>query len=346
MQYRPGSGDRLSIAEVPTNMLYGLMMLANAHGVSSEGWLTGLRLSPEQLGDPQTRISWRQAIEVIRRALATLPVDGVGLAMGSNQNGGNFGLLGLAMKTARTFGDAVKIGLDYQRSLGPLMTLALEEDADGCLAIVASTPEEAHDLLPFLCEEMFSSILMLGRELAGADFNPLGLELGYPVPACVDRYQALFRCPLAFGQARHAMVLDRRWMQMPFSSYNPVTSQQALSLCRAQLATLASRGETTAAVERQLRPRLRENPQMSAVAEALHLSERTLRRQLASEETSFSEVHDRIRTERALELLQDPDLAISAIGGQLGFNDAREFRRAFKRWTGRTPSETRLPSGA
>jgi AraC-like DNA-binding protein len=343
MQHRSGNGDRLAIANVPTNMLCGLVMLAGEHGISADSWLIGLRLSPEQLGDPQTRISWRQAIEVIRRALPTLPFEGVGLAMGGTQNGGNFGLLGLAMKTARTFGDAVKIGLDYQRNLGPLMSLTREEDADGTLAIAASTPEEAHDLLPFLCEEMFSSILMLGRELAGNDFTPLRLELGYPAPACVDQYRALFRCEVAFGQSRHAMVLDPRWMQMPFSSYNPVTSQQALSLCRAQLATLASRGETTAALERQLRPRLRDNPQMSEVAEALHLSERTLRRQLASEETSFSQVHDRIRTERALELLQDPELGIATIGNQLGFNDAREFRRAFKRWTGRTPSETRLP---
>ena len=56
---------------------------------------------------------------------------------------------------------------------------------------------------------------------------------------------------------------------------------------------------------------------MSEIALALHLSERTLRRQLADEETSFSEVHDRVRTERALELLQDPELAVAAIGNQL-----------------------------
>ena len=130
-------------------------------------------------------------------------------------------------------------------------------------------------------------------------------------------------------------------MQLPFASYNPVTSQQALSLCRAQLAMLSLRGETTAAVERLLRPNLRDNPQMSEIALALHLSERTLRRQLAEEETSFSEVHDRLRTEQALELLQNPELDIAAIGNRLGFNDAREFRRAFKRWTGQTPSETR-----
>lgn len=342
MQRISGNGDRLAIADVPTNMLCGLVLLAAELQVDSDSWLAGLRLSPEQLADPSTRISWRQAVDTLRRALPTLPGDGIGLMLGGSQNGGNFGLLGLAMKTARTFGDAVRIGLEYQRSLGPLMTLTLEDSHDGSLAIVASTPDAADDLLPFLCEEMFASLLMLARELAGEGFRPLRMEFGYPQPACVDRYRALFRCDLAFAQPRHAMLLDARWMQLPFSSYNPVTSQQALSLCQAQLSTLAARGEVTAAVERQLRQRLRDNPSMSEIANTLHLGERTLRRQLAEEGTSFSQVHDRVRTEQALELLQDTGLTIAAVGWLLGFHDAREFRRAFKRWTGQTPSETRL----
>ncbi len=341
MQRKTTGGDRLAVANVPTNMLCGLLLLGSELGVNTDAWLAGLQLSAEQLNDPLARISYRQAIEVIRRALPTLPIDDVGLAMGGKQNGGNFGLLGLAMKTARTFGDAVRIGLDYQRNLGPLMALTLEDDGGPTLAIVATTPEQANDLLPFLCEEMFSSVVMLGRELAGDAFSPLRLELAYPAPVHAGKYAELFRCEIRFEQGRHAMLLERHWMQLPFASYNPVTSQQALSLCRAQLAMLSLRGETTAAVERLLRPNLRDNPQMSEIALALHLSERTLRRQLAEEETSFSEVHDRLRTEQALELLQNPELDIAAIGNRLGFNDAREFRRAFKRWTGQTPSETR-----
>jgi AraC-like DNA-binding protein len=52
-------------------------------------------------------------------------------------------------------------------------------------------------------------------------------------------------------------------------------------------------------------------------------------------------VHDRVRTERALELLHDEETTIATVGSQIGFNDVREFRRAFKRWTGHTPSDTR-----
>ena len=345
MRFKPAGGNRLSIADRPTNILCGLMLLAAEMGVDCNGWFTGTRLQPQEISSPDTRMSYRQASEVIRRALPALPVDGVGLVLGDKQNLGNFGLLGLAMKTAPDFGEAVRIGMEYQRNSGALMDLSLEERDLDCVAAVATAPTEARDLLPFLCEELFASVLKLVRELVGPEFRPLRMELGYPAPHYAQRYRDLFGCEVRFDQPQHAMVMERCWLELPFASYNPVTSNQALALCRAQQDALPPRGETAAAVESHLRPRLRENPQMAEVAAALHLSERTLRRQLAEEGTSFSAIHDRVRTERAQELLQDPELTIAAIGGQLGFNDAREFRRAFKRWTGQAPSETRRHAG-
>ena len=77
------------------------------------------------------------------------------------------------------------------------------------------------------------------------------------------------------------------------------------------------------------------------MADSLYRSERTLRRQLAEEGASFTRIHDRVRCERALELLRDPRLTVAQVGSQVGFGDVREFRRAFKRWTGRTPTDLR-----
>ena len=86
---------------------------------------------------------------------------------------------------------------------------------------------------------------------------------------------------------------------------------------------------------------LAEDPKLAAIAARLHVSERTLRRQLSQEGTSFHAIHDRLRIERALALLQEPKTSIAAVGAQVGFRDPREFRRAFKRWTGAPPSAAR-----
>ena len=94
-------------------------------------------------------------------------------------------------------------------------------------------------------------------------------------------------------------------------------------------------------IEAPLRSRLREHPRLTEVARTLHLSERSLRRRLADSGRIFREIHDRVRAERALELLHAGQLSVADIGIELGFSDPREFRRAFKRWTGMPPQSAR-----
>ncbi|MET0893255.1 MAG: AraC family transcriptional regulator [Pseudoxanthomonas sp.] len=333
---------RLAAAVLPTNMLCQLMQLAREQNVDSTAWFRGMRLEPREIDDPATRISYRQASEVVTRAIAALRCPDLGLVLGCRQDVGNFGLLGLAMKTAPTFGEAVLLGMTYQRTTGAMLDIDTDISNPAEVAMTARAPVAMPAILPFLCEEMFASSLMVARELVGDAFRPLRLELSYAAPAHVERYRELFQCELHFERPRNAMVIGSEWMELSFPTYNAVIARQVLELCRRQLAVIASpQAELTATVERFLRQHVRENPTLLAIAGAMHLSERTLRRQLAADGISFSRLHDRIRTERALELLQDHHLTISQVGGHIGFADAREFRRAFKRWTGHTPSEAR-----
>ena len=339
---RPVSEPRLAAAVIPTNMLCHLMQLARERQVDSAPWFRGLRLDSREIDDPATRVSYRQASEVVARALSTLAVPHLGLVVGCRQDVGNFGLLGLAMKTASTFGEAVLLGMTYQRTTGAMLDIDTEVETPGEVAMIARAPVAIPAILPFLCEEMFASSLMVARELIGAAFRPLRLELSYPAPAYADAYADLFQCELRFERPRNAMVIESEWMEWKSPNYNAVNARQVLELCRRQLAGIASpQSEITATVERFLRQHVRENPPLSAIAGVMHLSERTLRRQLAADCVSFSRLHDRIRAERALELLHDHNLTIGQVGSQVGFADAREFRRAFKRWTGHTPSEVR-----
>jgi len=332
---------RLTTASIATNILSGLCLMAEERGITCEHWFAGLRLSRPQVDDASVRVSYRQASQVVRRALRDLPGPGVGLRLGRQQTVGNFGLLGLAMMTARTFGDAVAIGLQYSPVSGSLMDLELDASEPGALALVASprAPDEA--ILPFLCEELFASTLMLCRGLLGPSFRPLRLELAYPAPAYAAEYEALFECEVRFGMPRSRELVDPAWLSRRLPAWNPVSAQQALALCRAQMPRGQASGEIVAAVRQLLRARLHENPGLGDIAAELHLTERTLRRQLVAAGSGFRLLHDEVRSERARELLRGSDLPIAQVGASVGFRDAREFRRAFKRWTGSTPSAMR-----
>ena len=66
----------------------------------------------ECLDDAAVRVSYRQASLIIKRALRAVGRSGFGLDVGRHQSNGTFGIMGLAMMTARTFGDAVAIGVE------------------------------------------------------------------------------------------------------------------------------------------------------------------------------------------------------------------------------------------
>jgi AraC-like DNA-binding protein len=85
---------------------------------------------------------------------------------------------------------------------------------------------------------------------------------------------------------------------------------------------------------------------LASVSEQLKIPQRTLRRRLHEEGTSFREIGEDLRTQLAVKYLRDTDLSVEDIAFALGFSDAANFRHAFRRWTDKSPSEFRDRSGA
>ncbi|MGB3461249.1 MAG: AraC family transcriptional regulator [Rhodanobacter lindaniclasticus] len=347
----PAADDpRYTAAEFPTNKLLYLTQLADACNIDCRGWFGGLALNRAQLADPALRVSYRQAASFVRRALTALRAAGVadaGLRIGREGTVGGFGLLGLAMMTSRTFGEAMQAGIAHHKICGCLLDLAFEAVDERTVALTALPLFDDVELLPFFCEELFASSTMIARELIGPALRPVRLELAYPRPAYAEKYRALFDCEARFDAPRCRLLIDVQWLPHPLPGYNPLTAKQALALCAQQRTPDGGEPhqEIVAAVERLLRSRLAQQPKLHEVAHTLNLSERSLRRKLAESGRIFRDIHDRVRAERALQLLQAGTLSVADVGSAVGFNDPREFRRAFKRWTGMPPQEARRAGG-
>ena len=72
------------------------------------------------------------------------------------------------------------------------------------------------------------------------------------------------------------------------------------------------------------------------------MSERTLARRLGEQGTSLKKERDGLRKSQAEHELGHSQLSVSDIGRRVGYADPTVFGRAFKRWTGMTPSQYRL----
>lgn len=333
---------RLDAANIKSGIVAALVARADELGVPCDAWFSGLRLRREQfVGEAPIYLSYRQACLIIQRAVSGLPGEGHGLVLGARQDLAQFGLIGLAMMTAADFGEALRIGVRYAPITGAMLDLALDEGDTDQIAVVLRMRTRDPEIEPYLCEELVSSSLMLCRGLLGDAFRPTCVDLAYPAPGYADDYAAAFDSPVRFDQPRTRVVMDRAWLARPMPAANRETARQIVALCRAQMPSEQAPGELVSGIEQRLQLQVADNPRLADLAAELHLSERTLRRQLRAAGTSFRELHDRVRSETARDLLRERGYSVAAVSAALGFRDPRDFRRAFKRWTGSTPRQVR-----
>lgn len=323
------------------NIIAALLARAVELDVCSAPWFDGLRIGPADFDAPDPPcLSYREVCGILRRALASLPGEGHGLELGGRQSLSNFGVLGLAMLAAPTFREALHTGIRYAPISGAMLDLALADDPAG-IAVTMRMYRPDPQLEVYLCEELVSSCLNLCRSVLGEAFRPERVELAYPPPPYAERYAPLLRAEVRFGCADSRIVVARRWLDLPMPAANPNTARQLAELCRAQMPPGQPASGIAAIIEQRLALQPAKAPRLAELAAELHMTERTLRRQLQAEGASYRALLDRVRERAARRLLRERALPLAQVAAAVGFSDPRDFRRAFKRWTGRLPGALR-----
>src|SRR4030095_6081041 len=119
------------------------------------------------------------------------------------------------------------------------------------------------------------------------------------------------------------------------------TNPSIVELCESLLAELELRAGAAGKVREILLVNLMRPTSFETGAARLHLTTRTAPGKLDEEGTSFRNLVDELRMEVAVKYLRDTELTVDDIAYSLGFSEATNFRRAFRRWTSRSPREFR-----
>jgi AraC-like DNA-binding protein len=130
-------------------------------------------------------------------------------------------------------------------------------------------------------------------------------------------------------------------LDLPLPQANEHTTAIAREQCRQLLASRYARTGVAGRVRDQLVARLAAPPDLEAVAAALHMSERTLRRRLSDEGVSFRGLLDEIREQLAEGFLITGGLSVAETAERLGYVEVSSFSQAFRRWKGVGPREFR-----
>jgi AraC-like DNA-binding protein len=331
---------RYVTANIPAFLIRSLAGTLDGMGLDADRLLVGLGITMDDLADPTCRISFRQGREVILRAMKMTKGRALGIETGIREKITSVGLVGYAMLTAGTVGEAVRLGLELQKDTGSMLEFDMRPSGEG-IAVTATSRFNDPEIYVFLVEEAFASFMGIGLALAGDDFRPLRVELAYPPPSHADEYKRVFGCEIRFGRLENAFVFDPAWYRQPLRTADPFGHRQLLEFLAFNRARTREAAEVIESVERVLRPRLNDHFPIAKVARELGMSERTLRRRLADSGVAFQGVLDGLKKNRALELLANPQMSVEQIAFAVGFTDPHNFRRAFRRWTGSTPGTLR-----
>ncbi len=317
-------------------------------GVSPIEALRGSDVSNEELYSVETRVSLNQVIEVYRNAARLAPNQDFGFSTGLEAHVSTYGAYGFAILSSTDFRQTMRIIVQYHLLATPLVELRFREEKGSGIWIIKPLPHPAVDayLYRFLVEHQFGVHVSLQRDIMGASFAPSELHVTFAKPRGLQKYAETMGCKVLFDQPENRLIFDGHWLRGTARVGNVITNKIVVSLCDSLLKEL----ELHSGLAGQIRHILFANPgddtSLVSVGRRLKISERTLRRRLLQEGTSFREIAGQLKIQLAIKYLRDTDLSVEDIAFALGFSDCANFRQAFRRWTNKSPAEFRRHSGA
>jgi AraC-like DNA-binding protein len=295
-------------------------------------------LSKSSLSDPDARISLERFELLVERARVLTGEPGLGVPLGLQMRVSVHGYLGFAAMTAATLREAIQLACEFAPSRSSVFALRLEERGAEASLIL----EEKHALARARDAIVISMLVGLwkiggtltGRELGGA------IDFRFAKPAYFERFKSSMPGEVRFSQPEHRLRFDPALLGLPLAQADPIALKLAREHCERDLRQIQELGNFVARVGPLVLRRDGGYRSAEELAEALHTSARTLKRRLKEQGTSYSQVLERARCAKAKQLLFS-GMPIAQIAAVLGYSDAANFTRAFRRWTGRTPAASR-----
>ena len=334
-----GTTQRGARAATPMAFVRAILLGYARYGADPAPALRAAQIAPAQLDQPDARITARQMEILAGTAMQELDDEALGW-FSRRLPWGSYGMLCRASLTSPDLGVALKRWCRHHRLLTEDAVLGLE--ASGTVAVLSIAE---HRRLGALREFCLVSLLRYAHGFAcwAVDSRIPLLEVAFPfeAPPHAAVYPLLFPGPIRFGAPRAGFRFDAHYLGLPLRR-----DERALRLMLQRalpLTVLQYRRDRL--LVRRVRELLRGDAERirtaGDLARHLHLSVRTLHRQLREEGASLQALKDEARRDLAVELLLRTDRSVKQVARAAGFESEKSFARAFRAWTGRTPVEVR-----
>ncbi len=240
--------------------------------------------------------------------------------------------------------EALYKGLEFYRVLtSDIETVAKERNGKLILECQFRKPELDPD--HYFIEFWLIIWHRLACWLSGETIPLVSAEFSYPKPtAYLEEFRQLFPCTTSFNKKRCRLQFDLRDLASPIRRSEKELEEMIVNAPLDLMTIPASDHSVARQVYVVLRPWEHGvfNPRTAEeVAEALGDSSTFMRRALKTEGASYNSICENIRTDLACSKLRNTQDSIESIADDLGYVETRSFTRAFRDWTGYSPTEFR-----
>lgn len=325
---------------MPAIYLHILAELLKTIGLDERDLLLRVGLDPVRLQSTDVRVSQAQASEFVTRAIIESGEPGLGVMLARELKLPLHGALGVAVMSSRTLKDALDLMTRYLTLRAPHLSASCYEQGEETHYTIICHSEPG-PLKGFIMDAMLFGCAFMGAQLIGAAIQGAGIQRKGPEPSYFNRFRQTIAIPVSYNSRQDALVVPRAALSAPIRFSDDQLAESSRAQCEDALKQLTDDAGFDCRVRRVIETSYPFPPKLARVAATLFVSERTLKRRLQEENASFQSLVDQVRLERAQELLASTSMNLNQIANVLGYADAANFTRAFKRWTGISPSHFR-----
>lgn len=330
---------------LPAIYLHLLAELLESIGINEQALLVKVGLDPARLSSMDLRVSQAQANEFVTRAVIESGEPGLGVLLARELKLPLHGALGTAVMSSRSLADVMDLVTRFLTLRAPYLSVNRRQQGDHALFVITSELDGG-SLNQFVLDAVLYGFASMGEQLTGATVTGASILRRGPEPGYFHRFRQAIPLPVEFGADEDAIVIPLAELESSIRFSDDQLAASSEAQCEAALSELTRDSGFASRVRRVIETSHPFPPRLARVAGTLFVSDRTLKRRLQAENISFQNLVDEVRLQRARELLANTSMNLGQIADTLGYADAANFTRAFKRWMGQSPSQFRSQAPA
>ncbi len=308
-------------------------------GLDVDQLLVDAGISQELIDAADSRVHTEQLTRLIQSIWVLLDDEFMGYTS-HRAKLGTFGMMCQLVSRCETIDALFNRGIKYYSFVTEDIVMDYREVETGREFIVTMA-EPALDPVHFYQEFWIVIWHRFASWIIGQQIKLQAAYFAYPEPAHSAEFKFQFACPCFFNADKTKICFSNQ-----YASLAPVRTQRELAqfLKRQPAGVLTIPGDDSSLTLRikvaliNDAETLNSFPEFDDLAATLHISSPTLRRKLKDEGTSYQKIKDSVRCDIAIEKISVQQMAVNDVAQLLGFAEPRSFTRAFKQWTGVTPS--------